>query len=129
MYVDDTKDKVYIHDIDAELAEIEQESEPKIEFLPDIEKKLAAFPSLLESQPMSPSQGQLVLYRPVSFPEEVQNTRKAIIESHRKARESSTKQATNQATEQPSPMYQFHAHATQQPSQTPDDDPDAMEIG
>ena len=130
MRLDDTKDKVYVHDLDAELAEIEDE-EPRIEFLPEIEKKLAAFPSLLESRALSPSQGQLVLYRPISFPEEVQNARKAIIEARKKAREKNNNQRSVQRTEENLGM---DLHNTQpfQESQTVDvydNDPDAMDIG
>ena len=95
MYVDETKDRVYIHDLAAEIAEIEEEEQqlqqenlPKVEFLPEIEKTLAAFPSLLDSGAMSPAQGQLVLYKPVSFSEEFQKEqRKVILEERRRARE------------------------------------------
>lgn len=130
MRLDDTKDKVYVHDLDAELAEIEDQ-EPRIEFLPEIEKKLAAFPSLLESRALSPSQGQLVLYRPISFPEEVQNARKAIIESRKKARENSNDQKSVQRTEKTTGMDLQETHTVQEPETADiyDNDPDAMDIG
>ena len=130
MRVDDTKDKVYIHDLDAELADIEDQ-EPHIEFLPEIDKKLAAFPSLLESRPLLPSQSQLVLYRPISFPEEVHNARKAIIEARKRARERQNGQKSTHLTEQHCDMDLHNTHTVQEPqvAEICDNDPDAMDIG
>lgn len=45
MHVDETKDKVFIHDLDAEVAEIEAvEAQPQLIFIPDIERHLNAVP-------------------------------------------------------------------------------------
>lgn len=70
MHVDDTKDRVYIHDLDAELAEIESDTgEQKLVFLPDIERKLQKIPKhVLTGQHDSEQHigHELVLYRPLS---------------------------------------------------------------
>lgn len=61
MHVDDTKTRVFISDLDSELAEIE-EQENDIAFLPEIEKKLMAIPkSVLRHRPSSDN--ALVLYK------------------------------------------------------------------
>jgi len=69
MHVDDTKDRIYIHDLDAELAELESDSEKeKLIFIPDIERKLDRIPKhvLMEQRDNHHAGGQLVLYRPRS---------------------------------------------------------------
>lgn len=93
MQVDDTKDRVYIHNLDDELAEIESDEE-KLVFLPDIEKKLGMMGKIPKSVLLGeahPSTGnEVVLYRvpsSLSVPEEQDNVRKAIIESRARARE------------------------------------------
>ena len=93
MQLDDTKDKVYIHNLDDELADIESEEE-KLVFLPDIEKKLGVMGKIPKSVLLGgghPSTGgEMVLYSvpsSLSVPEEQDNVRKAIIESRARARE------------------------------------------
>ncbi|KKY25990.1 hypothetical protein UCRPC4_g01572 [Phaeomoniella chlamydospora] len=131
MHLDDTKDKVYIHDLDAELAELEGNDEQNIDFLPDIEKKLAAFPSLLETKVLSPSEGQLVLYKPISFPDEIKHEqRKVIIQARRKAKEEEEKrklQAGSEHIKAVNSVGDSGANAAQSTDMI-DDDPDAMEI-
>ena len=89
MQLDDTKDKVYIHNLDEQLAEIEDEE--KMVFLPDIEKKLGKIPHYLLTGDLRPTaENQMVLYgvpASLSVPEEQDNVRKAIIESRARARE------------------------------------------
>ena len=93
MQLDDTKDKIYIHNLDDELADIESEEE-KLVFLPDIEKKLGMIGKIPTSMLLGeghPSTGNaMVLYSvpsSLSVPEEQDKVRKAIIESRARARE------------------------------------------
>lgn len=92
MQLDDTKDKVYIHNLDDELAEIESENEQLV-FLPDIEKKLGMMGRIPKSVLLGeahPSTGhEMVLYSvpsSLSVPEGQDKVRKAIIESRARAR-------------------------------------------
>ena len=93
MQLDDTKDRVYIHNLDEELADIESEEE-KLVFLPDIDKKLAMVGNIPKSVLLGeghPSTGhEVVLYSvpsSISVPEDQDKVRKAIIESRARARE------------------------------------------
>ena len=93
MQLDNTKDKVYIHNLDDELAEIESEEE-KLVFLPDIEKKLGMMgkipKSVLLGEGYPAPSNEVVLYSvpsSLSVPKEQDNVRKAIIESRARARE------------------------------------------
>ena len=96
MQLDDTKDKVYIHNLDDELSDIESE-EDKLVFLPDIEKKLAGIPKSVLLGESHPATGnEVVLYSiPTSLtvPEEEDKVRKAIIESRARAREKQVQEA------------------------------------
>lgn len=89
MPVDETPSKVYIHDLAAEIAQIEAE-EPKDMFLLDIDKKVSALPTnLLQNTSPNPNT-QLVLYREpssISIPQEEDAVRKAVIEARRRVRE------------------------------------------
>ena len=95
MHLDDTKDTIYVHDLDREFEEIESQ-EPRIEFLPEIEKRLMGVPkSVLAAKPSD--NNALVLYKvPTSLtvPEEQDTVRRAIIEARMRARE---KKAAEQA--------------------------------
>lgn len=93
MQLDDTKDRVYIHNLDDELADIDSDEE-KLVFLPDIEKKLdmvGRIPKSVLLGEAHPSTGnEMVLYSvptSLSVPEEQDKVRKAIIESRARARE------------------------------------------
>ena len=90
MHLDDTKDRVYIHDLDAELSDIDS-AEEKLVFLPDIEKKLGKIPKSLLVGDSHPSAGnEMVLYgvpTSLTIPEEQDKVRKAIMESRERARE------------------------------------------
>ena len=90
MHLDDTNDKVYIHNLDDELADIESEEE-KLVFLPDIEKKLGKIPkSVLLGEGHPCTSNEVVLYSvpsSLSVPKEQDKVRKAIIESRARARE------------------------------------------
>lgn len=90
MQIDDTKDKIYIHNLDQEIANIESE-EGKLVFLPDIEKKLGKIPrSVLTTKAQPVTSSEMILYNvpsSLSVPREQDNVRKAIIETRARARE------------------------------------------
>lgn len=89
MQLDDTKDRVYIHNLDDELADIESDEE-KLVFLPDIEKKLNAIPRHILLGEKKDSHQELVLYNlppSLSVPIEQDNVRKAILEARERAKE------------------------------------------
>ncbi len=90
MPVDETKDRIVIHDLEAEIAEIEA-AEPKTMFLPDIDKKVSAIPQrLLQDQSGNTNNTQMVLYEvpsSISVPKEKDAVRKAIIAARARARE------------------------------------------
>ncbi|KAG9670263.1 hypothetical protein KCU95_g17382, partial [Aureobasidium melanogenum] len=89
MHVDDTKDRVYIHNLDDELADIGSDEE-KLIFLPDIEKKLNSIPRHILLGEKKDSHQELVLYNlppSLSVPIEKDNVRKAILEARERAKE------------------------------------------
>lgn len=66
MHVDDAPDRIYIHDLDAELADIEAE-EGGLVYLPDIERKISKIPKHVLMGGASKDRDtshELVLYRP-----------------------------------------------------------------
>lgn len=89
MQLDDTKHRVYIHNLDDELADIESDEE-KLVFLPDIEKKLNAIPRHILVGEKKDSHQELVLYSlppSLSVPVEQDNVRKAILEARERAKD------------------------------------------
>lgn len=89
MLLDDTKDKVYIHDLEKEIADIET-GEQDVAFLPEIEKQLNAIPKSVLSEEEKPANNELVLYRlPTSLTvsEDKDSVRRAIADVRRRARE------------------------------------------
>jgi len=93
MQLDDTKHKVYIYDLDAELSDSESSDDGKLVFLPDIEKHLreSRIPAsiLANSEGELAGNNQLVLYNipsSLTVPEEQDSVRKAIIETRARAR-------------------------------------------
>ena len=90
MQLDNTKEKVYIYNLDRELADIESEEE-KLVFLPDIEKKLGKIPkSLLTGHTQPAANTQMVLYNvpsSLTVAPDQDNVRKVIIETRARARE------------------------------------------
>ena len=139
MPIDDTPHRVYIHDLDAELANVSdaETNEERIVFLPDIERRLAKLPKHLLSQEKGKKDGEeaksqeMVLYsvpRSISIPEEEDSVRKAILES----RKGWTCETTGDGRtgREVSPI---NASAKMQGVSNgsylePDDDPDAMDI-
>lgn len=95
MDVDSTRDRVYIGDIDAELASSSSEEEEKLIFLPDIEKRFNRLPQQLYEQHATEPTGpqELVLYsdpRSPSVDEGRDSVRKAVVEARQRAREKAT---------------------------------------
>lgn len=90
MQLDDSKDRVYIYNLDDELSGTESDEE-KLIFLPDVEKRLAKIPkSVLTSSIPPATSNEIVLYnvpQSLSVPEEQDSVRKAIIETRARARE------------------------------------------
>ena len=95
MHLDDSKHKVYIYDLDAELSDSESSSdEGKLVFLPDIEKHLRE--TRIPPRVLANSEGelagnnlQLVLYNvpsSLTVPEEQDSVRRAIVETRARAR-------------------------------------------
>jgi hypothetical protein len=91
MDLEDSKHKIYIYDLDKELAEAESDEDRPI-FIPDIEKHLHKIPKhiLIGDDAKAMANMQMVLYNvPTSLtvPKEQDSVRRAIIESRRRARE------------------------------------------
>lgn len=93
MQLDNTKHKVYIYDLDAELSDSESSDDGRLVFLPDIEKHLRESripPSIrANSEGELAGNSQLVLYNvpsSLTIPEEQDSVRKAIIETRARAR-------------------------------------------
>ena len=90
MQLDDTKDKVYIHNLDAELLDVESDEERPL-FIPDVEKKLSKIPqSVLTGRYPPITNTQMVLYSTpssLSVPKEQDSVRRAILDSRARTRE------------------------------------------
>ncbi|KAL1960745.1 hypothetical protein VTO42DRAFT_6575 [Malbranchea cinnamomea] len=142
MNIDDTKTRIYIHDLEGELAEIEadeQNHKQTIEFIPEIERKINGLPKRLlrdrdESTP--DENNQLVLYRvpsALSIPEEQDSVRRAIAEARQRARAKSAQMATaatgpdKDDTASPNTKTPLTT-STSEPQPEPSDDVDAMDI-
>jgi len=99
MRLDDTKDRVYIHDLDSELAEIESR-ENDIAFLPEIEKRLMAIPKCFVAK-RPPTNNEIVLYRvpaSLSVPEDQDTVRRAILDARARARNREGQNKANHMT-------------------------------
>jgi len=95
MRLDNTKHKVYIYDLDAELSDSESSDDGRLIFLPNIQKHLLETripPSILansDGELAGHTQNQLILYNipsSLTVPEEQDSVRKAIIETRARAR-------------------------------------------
>ncbi|KAI0187835.1 hypothetical protein EV127DRAFT_343765 [Xylaria flabelliformis] len=98
MQLDNTKHKVYIYDLDAELSSADENSQDRVIFLPDIEKHLCrpSIPPAVFANNEGRLAGhdindmQMVLYSEPSsltVPREHDSVRKAILEARARARE------------------------------------------
>jgi hypothetical protein len=151
MQVDDSKHKVYIYDLDAELSESESD-DGKLVFLPDIEKHLRESripPSVLaNSEGELAGNKQLVLYNvpsSLSVPEAQDSVRKAIIEARARVRAKQEQRAqaqdgdiaalngpVNGGVDSPFGRHgagSAAASAIQSIPQADEYDPDAMDLG
>ncbi|KAK4170196.1 hypothetical protein QBC43DRAFT_197030 [Cladorrhinum sp. PSN259] len=152
MQLDDTKYKVYIHNLDDELSSSSdgESDDGKLIFLSDIEKHLRSNripPGVLNPRPDSDlADKQLVLYRvPTSLtvPEEQDSVRKAIIEARARMREQQREKVERESTLPAQPLATTPAgyvpmgldvSMTQAPgaagevSFQQNEDPDAMEL-
>ncbi|MCJ1478735.1 hypothetical protein MMC13_007419 [Lambiella insularis] len=90
MNLDDTRDRIYIHNLDDEISDVDSEAE-KLVFLPDIDKRLTKIPkSVLLGQNQPHTRNEVILYsvpESISIPPEQDNVRKAIMEARERARQ------------------------------------------
>lgn len=132
MQLDDTKDRVYIYNLEDELRDIDEE-EGSLIFLPDIDRKLTKIPkSVLTSTSQPLANQEIVLYTvpsSLTVPEEKDNVRKAIIETRERARQKQVDDAKaahlNAGIQAVSAGYRGPELATGEL----EDDEDAMDIG
>jgi hypothetical protein len=131
MPIDETKDRIVIHDLAAEIAEIEA-AEPKTIFLPDIDRKVSAIPqTLLQNQSGNTNNTQIVLYEvpsSISVPKEADAVRKAIIAARARAREKQAQELEKEHMAIAISHTDTDATSAQQESHNMLD-PDAMDIG
>lgn len=151
MQLDDTKHKVYIHDLDAELSDSESSDDGRLVFLPDIQKHLLETripPAILANSEgeLAGMNNQLVLYNvpsSLTVPAEQDSVRKAIIETRARAR-AKQEQKRNEEIRSAQTMdaaangidvrdwynkMTSGVSATLPAQQVVDDDPDAMDLG
>ncbi|KAI1772610.1 hypothetical protein F4818DRAFT_133644 [Hypoxylon cercidicola] len=147
MQLDDSKHKVYIYDLDAELSSDESDADSnRLVFLSDIEKHLKQNripPSLLANKDGELAGMQMVLYsEPTSLtvPKEQDSVRKAIIEARQRVREKQKEEreqtasppsehatSSNSAFGAPNTLNGFTNHNMM--GENPDNyDPDAMDV-
>ena len=134
MNLDDFRDRVYIHNLDEEIENIESEDE-KLIFLPDIEKHLTKIPaSLLVGQNPPPSGNEVVLYgvpESLSISPEQDLVRKAIAETRARAREKLQEPRPFERDQRSAPSSRHMVGPNQCNNReiTPDDNDDAMDLG
>ena len=136
MQMDDTKDKIYIYNLDDELKAVDEDEE-KLVFLPDIERKLSRIPkSLLQGHNQPLANCEVVLYQvpsSLSVPVEQDNVRKAIIESRARAREKQLDEAklVQDGVTKPAASINGWRHQEQHSAPADEDeyDVDAMDLG
>lgn len=101
MQLDNTKETIYIYNLDQELSDVESEEE-KLVFLPDIEKKLAKIPQSVLTSQSQPVSSEMILYSvpaSLSVPREQDKVRKAIIETRARARDKQVQDAKDLASQ------------------------------
>ncbi|KAM5457500.1 hypothetical protein MaudCBS49596_000695 [Microsporum audouinii] len=128
MQVDDTKTRVYITDLEEEIAEIEaEERRQTFKFMPGMEKKLMSVPESVLTHKPKPEErnNELVLYRvPASLgiPTEQDSVRAAMTDARERARERMTEAYGGQAEGEGTPAMSVDGE------QSPVYDSDPMEI-
>nr|POF15975.1 hypothetical protein CFP56_77019 [Quercus suber] len=100
MHVEDTRDRVFIHNLDEELADVESDEERLI-FLPDIEKHFNRIPQhiLTERKDDETRNQELVLYSVPKLLTEQDNhdsVRRAILEARQRAQEKAAVEARHE---------------------------------
>lgn len=140
MELENTKDRVFIHNLDRELSEIDAEGERLI-FLPDIERKLARIPKSVLTAHNPPITGnEVVLYNvpsSLSIPREKDNVRRAIIETRARAREKQVQEFREaQTRDEMGPMVNgvlyhkdYEEYKNGFPLSALDEDENAMDLG
>jgi hypothetical protein len=133
MQVEDTPNRVYIHDLAAELSDLESDEENPI-FLSDIERHIAKIPLhvLRGPAPNPAADNALVLYNvpsSLSVPEEKDSVRKAIAEARERVRERQARPAPerNRVNDIRSGLGS-NVKGTQKVTSVEPDDEDAMDI-
>ena len=151
MQLDDTKHKVYIYDLDAELSDSESSDDGRLVFLPDIRKHLRETripPTILANSEgeLAGMNNQLILYNvpsSLTVPEEQDSVRKAIIETRARARAKQDQNANEKSrsahtmiASNDSDAHDWYSGiingvsaSAPVPQEIVDDDPDAMELG
>jgi len=141
MQIDETSNRVYIHDLDEELADLDSEDETLI-FLPDIEQRLSKLPRQLLQHREPLEHQELVLYstpKSLTVDEGHDVVRKAIIEARQRAQEKALEEATRMRQEDMNRKYDYGgdvgglaevAHGYSAVGYEDEEvDPDAMDIG
>lgn len=146
MALDATPNRVYIHDLDAELADTDTDDPDRLIFLPDIEAKLSRLPPqvLNRGSGEDDHDGQeLVLYsvpKSLTVDESHDSVRRAIIEARQRAREKALLEEEARAGDMEKrydhSLHDYnaeaetaHGYGTGYEEEVVDEDPDAMDIG
>lgn len=137
MQVEDTRDRVFIHDLDAELAALESDSDRPV-FLPDIEKHLLRLPATTLLGPSDEDKWardewqrgmQMVLYREpdtLTMAEESHSVRRLVKEVREREH---TKLAVAHGQRLSSVGIEERGHGRSRGIGSLVEDPDAMDIG
>lgn len=132
MNVDESRDRIFIHNLEDELADLSSEEDNPI-FIPDIERKLNALPrALLRPDRSNGAGNELILYEiptSLTIPIEQDSTRKAIIESRQRAQEQLFAKSSRdtQSVSVDMPMS-YHGRPQDDQDDDDDDDDDAMDM-
>jgi hypothetical protein len=141
MEVEDTPNRIYITDLDAEIASLEPSTPNHPIFLPDIEKHLLGLPAHVlkpsaeeeEARREKEKSMQLVVYglpTSISIPEERDNVRRAIEDARRRVRERMPLGGQIEAAVKgTSTNWHGNWHGNRHDRNQPmSDDPDAMDV-
>ncbi|OQN95606.1 hypothetical protein B0A48_18311 [Cryoendolithus antarcticus] len=144
MSIDDTPNRVYIHDIDAELDDIQpREHDERLIFLPDIEKHFSRIPQQVLTGRRNSLDNheaqQLVLYdvpKSLTKDEGHDSVRRAILEARQRARQKAVEAARYEdmvrkygQSQEVHEVETAHGYTNGYEGDVKDHDPDAMDIG
>ncbi|EGD95967.1 hypothetical protein TESG_03429 [Trichophyton tonsurans CBS 112818] len=129
MQVDDTKTRVYITDLEDEIAQIEEEERGQtFKVMPEMEKQLMSVPkSVLTHKPKEERNNELVLYRvpaALGIPAEQDSVRAVMTDARERAREKMAENYNGQAEGDRTPPPDMPVDGEQSPGY----DSDPMEI-